>query len=401
MKLVSKEPFWLIKNGIVNSYPSLDKDMTTEILVIGGGITGSLVAHQCIKDGYQTVLIDRDEIAHGSTAASTSMLQYEIDIPLFRLIELIGEKGAVESYRASFDAIDKLKSVTEEINSDSGFLLKDSLYFAAHKKDVEWLKKEFEARKFYGFPVSWLEAEDIYNEYKLENTFGGILSLKGGSVDAFKLTHDILQYNCNKGLLVYDNTNVKVSSYYDDYTELITEHGKAIKAKKIIYCTGYESTELIKDDFVNLNSTYAIVGEQMENCDAVLARTLFWNTDKPYIYMRTTDDGRLLIGGGDEGFENAAIRDRLMSKKSEQLKKELKKVFPFNNFRTDFVWAGTFGETKDGLPYIGEHPDFKHSYFVLGFGGNGISFSVVGMEMISCMLKNRIHPLEEYFRFRR
>ncbi|MEP7265432.1 MAG: FAD-binding oxidoreductase, partial [Bacteroidota bacterium] len=377
------------------------KNLETEIVVIGGGITGSLIAHQCINDGYQTVLIDRDEIAHGSTAASTSILQYEIDIPLFRLIDLIGEKGAVESYRACFDSIDKLKSVAEEINSESGFRKKDSLYFASRKKDLKWLKKEFETRKFYGFPVRWLQAEDIYNQYKLENTFGGILSEQGGSVDAFKLTHDILQFNKNKGLLIYDNTNVKVSTYYNNYVELITEHGNTIKANKIIYCTGYESTELIKDDFVNLNSTYAIVGEQKESCDDVLENTLFWNTDEPYIYMRTTDDNRLLIGGGDEGFENATRRDSLLHKKAEELKEYLKKIFPSYDFRTDFIWAGTFGETKDGLPYIGAHPDFAHSYFVLGFGGNGISFSVIGMEMISALLKNKSHPLKEYYRFRR
>ena len=49
--------------------------------------------------------------------------------------------------------------------------------------------------------------------------------------------------------------------------------------------------------------------------------------------------------------------------------------------------VGTFGTTKDGLPYIGEHKDFLNSYFVLGFGGNGITFSVVGMEMVSSWLK--------------
>jgi len=68
---------------------------------------------------------------------------------------------------------------------------------------------------------------------------------------------------------------------------------------------------------------------------------------------------------------------------------------------TDFVWAGTFGETKDGLPYIGAHPKFPNAYFVLGFGGNGITFSATGMEMVSSFLQNKLHPLAEYFRFGR
>ena len=71
------------------------------------------------------------------------------------------------------------------------------------------------------------------------------------------------------------------------------------------------------------------------------------------------------------------------------------------DFVTDFSWAGTFGETVDGLPYIGAHPDFPHSYFVLGFGGNGISFSAIGMDMVKSMLDKTTHPLDHYFRFGR
>ena len=74
---------------------------------------------------------------------------------------------------------------------------------------------------------------------------------------------------------------------------------------------------------------------------------------------------------------------------------------PDLEFRTDFAWAGTFGETKDGLPYIGEHPDFPSAYFVLGFGGNGITFSVTGMEMVSKYLKGEAKKKKKWFRFRR
>ena len=97
MKLKSPEPFWLVKDGIKHSYPSLRENIETEILIIGGGITGSLLAHQMIKDGYKTVLVDRREIGNGSTSATTSMLQYEIDIPLFELSEMIGKEGAEKS----------------------------------------------------------------------------------------------------------------------------------------------------------------------------------------------------------------------------------------------------------------------------------------------------------------
>lgn len=401
MDLKSNEPFWLIKNGLITSYPSLKSDTECDVLVIGGGITGSLIAHQMVQDGYQTILIDKREICNGSTSATTSMLQYEIDLPLYELIDMIGEKGAVESYKACSDSIDTIEKLAKKLKTESGFKRKQSLYYAAKKKDIAWLKKEYEARKNAGFEVTWLEPEEVHRDFSFQNTFGGILSKQGASIDAFKFAHELLEFNRKKGLDIFDKTEMKSVRYFKGYNLVSTTNGSQIKTKKIIYCVGYESKDMIKEKFVDLKSTYAIVSEIEEDKFKNISNTLVWNTDEPYMYMRTTDDGRLLIGGGDEDFYNAEKRDALLDKKEKEILKTLKKIKPDYHFYTDFVWAGTFGETKDGLPYIGEHKDFKNSYFVLGFGGNGITFSVTGMEMASLFMKNKKHSLSRYFKFGR
>ncbi|MBW7676746.1 NAD(P)/FAD-dependent oxidoreductase [Chryseobacterium chendengshani] len=401
MDLKSNEPFWLLKNGLIYSYPSLKSDKECDVLIIGGGITGSLIAHQMIKDGYQTILVDKREICNGSTSATTSMLQYEIDTPLYKLKEMIGEEGALESYKACSKAIDDIEKLVKEIKSRSGFKRKQSLYFATKKKDSLWLEKEYEARKKAGFEVSWLGTEDIEERFGFQNTYGAILSKQGASIDAFKFAHEILKFNEKKGLLIYDKTEVKSVKYLRDHNLALTTDGFSIKAKKIIYCIGYESKNMIKDDFVHLKCTFAIISEVDRSRFKNLEHTLFWNTDQPYTYMRSTDDERLLIGGGDEDFSNAQKRDLLLDKKEKSILKFMKRINPDYQFYPDFVWAGTFGETKDGLPYIGTHDHFKNSYFVLGFGGNGITFSVTGMEMASAFMKNIKHPLAEYFKFGR
>lgn len=401
MDLTSNEPFWLVKNGLIHFYPSLREDIKTEILIVGGGITGALMAHQCMEDGYRTTLIDRREIANGSTSATTSMLQYEIDLPLYKLIEVIGREGAEANYWAGHRAIDELKNIVEEINSDSGFEKKESLYYAAFKKDIPHLKKEFKARKACGLHVEWLSDKEIQKKYGLYKAHAGILSDQAASVDAFRLTHDLLKYNVERGLKVYDKTKIADVRYTPDSVILTTDYDNAIQAERVVYCTGYESTELIKDDFVKLLSTFVIIGEPREKDHSELQNTLFWNTAEPYLYFRTTEDYRLLVGGEDEEFVNPGKRDKLISEKSRKLQQKLKRIFPDADFRRDFSWSGTFGETKDGLPYIGEHPDFKNSYFLLGFGGNGITFSILGRKVISDMLRGKKHPLEKYFRFRR
>jgi glycine/D-amino acid oxidase-like deaminating enzyme len=108
-----------------------------------------------------------------------------------------------------------------------------------------------------------------------------------------------------------------------------------------------------------------------------------------------------LAGGGDEKFKNALRRDLLIEKKEFYLAKQLTSLFPSINPIPDFSWAGTFGVTKDALPYIGADPKNPNTYFVLGYGGNGITFSIMGMEIISDLIAGNFNPLIEYFKFDR
>lgn len=401
MKLRSNEPFWLIRNGLIHDHPSLQRDVEADVVIIGAGITGSLIAHRCMEEGYSTVVIDRREVAHGSTSATTSMLQYEIDVQLHELMEKIGERDAVEAYRACARSIDDLAAITRNVGGRVGFRKKRSLYFAAWKKDVAKLRKEFEVRRAHGFAVRWMDADTIAQRFGVVGTHGGILSQQGASVDAYRLTHQLLHFNSQRGLRIFDKTVITDVQHRRNGATLTTEEGYTLRCKQLIYCTGFESTELLGHDHVDLLSTYAIVSETMPEHVQRLKDTLVWNTADPYLYLRTTDDGRMLVGGADEDFVRADKRDRLIARKADRLEKQVHQLIPDIPFRTDFAWAGTFGTTPDGLPCIGRHPKVPGAIFVLGFGGNGITFSVIGMDMVSALLAKKPHPLAHAFRFGR
>ena len=160
MDLRSGHPFWLLKNGILADYPSLKHDESCEVAVIGGGITGALVVYHLTQEGVETVLVDTRDIDAGSTAASTALLQYEIDTELHELIGLVGEAHAARSYRLGLEAIDTVERLSGELHDDCGFERKTSLYLASRKSDVSKLRKEYDARKVFGFHVEYLEAKD-------------------------------------------------------------------------------------------------------------------------------------------------------------------------------------------------------------------------------------------------
>jgi glycine/D-amino acid oxidase-like deaminating enzyme len=128
---------------------------------------------------------------------------------------------------------------------------------------------------------------------------------------------------------------------------------------------------------------------------------LIWETSTPYLYIRTTRDHRLLVGGKDDDFTAAFKRDKALPGKAKMLEASFLELFPDISFTTDFKWAGIFGSTKDGLPYIGNHPSKPGIYFSLGFGGNGIVFSVIAGKIIRDLIEGNANTNASLFSFSR
>ncbi|MEN2398785.1 FAD-dependent oxidoreductase [Flavobacterium sp. MC2016-06] len=399
MKLRSTETLWTLKNAMKDSYPSINSDLNTSILIIGGGITGALIAYKLINEGKKIILVDRRDVCNGSTAGSTALLQYEIDVSLHELIKLRGEKCAVDSYVNGKKAIFELRNIVDTIKSECEFEFKKSIYFASLKKDIPFLKNEFKVRKQNGFDVSWL------SKYELKklglNAIAAIESTTAAVMDPYKLAHDLLQYCQQKGMQILDRTNITSIHYLKEKCVASTENKCTITAEHVIHCSGYESTETLTEKVVDLKSTFVITSENIPNLSHEFKNTIFWDTSSPYNYLRTTSDNRIIMGGGDEEFKDPKKRDKLLPKKEQYLLKQFQRKFPEIKFKIDYSWAGTFGETKDGLPYFGKPDPQKNEHYVLGFGGNGITFSVIGMTSILDSINNKENTDLEYYKFGR
>ena len=399
MNLKAGYPFSLIRNGLVAEYPKLGKNLNTEVAVLGGGISGALTAWHLTQQNIPTVVIDARSIGLGSTCASTSLLQYEIDTRLFELIEKIGEKDAVRAYWLCNKAIKSLMRIADKIGfKDIAFT--QSLYYAAAKKHVIDLQKEFTARKRHGFEVRYLNGANVVRTAGIQSP-AAILSDSAAKTDAYLFTHHLHQHAIKKGLQVYDRSPVKKIKHKRTGVELITENGSCIKAKKLVYATGYEVVEQIDKPIVQLQSTYAVVSEPLSMKKPFWkGDMLLWNTADPYLYMRTHDN-RIIVGGRDEKFYSPHKRDALIAEKTKKLVKDFNKVFPGINFIPEFSWTGTFGSTKDGLPFIGPYKKLPNSYFALGFGGNGITFSLIAAEIITDLVKGKKNKDARLFSFDR
>jgi len=400
MDLRSGYPYWFVKNGLVNSYPSLTKNISTDVVVIGGGITGAICSYYLQETGAKVVVVDRRHIGMGSTCASTALLQYEIDTPLLELIEMVGEEHAIKSYLLCLRSIDELKKISDKLPIDCDFEYKPSLYIASLLKDIGDMEKEYLLRSSIGIGIKFLQPKAIKKLTGI-NAPAALFSENGAQMDAYLFTHGLFEYLSKRNCRIYDTTQIDEINESMGNVELICSNGKIINCKKVVFANGYESLSYLKKKVATLHSTYAIISKPLEKKYLAKLNCLLWESARPYLYMRTTKENRIIIGGKDEMFQSPGKRDKLLYKKSIQLREAFLKKYPSIPFETDFAWTGTFAETKDGLPFIGSTKEYKNAYFALGFGGNGITFSQIAGEIIAQLYATGKSDNEKLFSFDR
>lgn len=202
-------------------------------------------------------------------------------------------------------------------------------------------------------------------------------------MNPYLLSMGLLGKASGQGLRAYDRTTVTEYEWLPRSVRLKTDRGPTIKAKHVVMATGYEAQQHLKQKVCTFANTYAAVSEPVETFSGWGEdQCLIWETARPYFYARTSSDGRVIFGGEDHPYESSEKRDARIPRKTAQLVKRFRAMFPEIDIEVAYAWAGVFGGTEDGLPVIGQTPEYPRAYFALGYGGNGITYSLIAAELI-------------------
>ena len=401
MDLKSGYPFWAVKNGLPATFPPLARDRRCEVAVLGAGISGALIAHELATHGFDVTVLDERDVAWGSTAASTALIQYEIDTHLTDLARRYGLPGALLAYRSCVEAIGQLRDVVTS-HRHAGWRDCESLYYASRARDAKTLAREFALREANGFDVEWLDAARLRTRYGIAAP-AAILNRPAAGFDPYRLTYDLLQRLRRNGTAVFDHTAVAQIRPRSRDVLLTTREGLEVRAARVVIAAGYAGQRWLARRVARHRSSYAFVTDPIDPALlGPLDRTLVWESARPYRYLRATADHRLIVGGEDDAIDVPARRDRRVASKVERLRKAVHRQFPHLPLLPAFSWAGTFAETHDGLPYFGAHPQYgPRVLFAMAYGGNGITYSMLGANLLRAVIERRPHPLASLFAFDR
>jgi glycine/D-amino acid oxidase-like deaminating enzyme len=388
---------WADSSGTKLPHRKLTDSTRADVVIVGAGISGAFMAIALAGRYDKVVVVDRRPPAHGSTMASTAMLQWEIDTPLTELQDKIGAQAA-RAWRRSYRATQDLVKLVEAENIRCGLARRQSLYLAGNDMGFRGLKGELQARHRAGLPGEYLDAAALRERFGIDRT-GALLSPGSAMANPVQLATGLLRRAIAKDVTFYSPVEIK--------NVVATGHGVIldtgehfIEAKRAIFCTGYELLKGLPTKGTKITSSWAIGTRPRAHYPEWLDETLVWEAATPYLYMRTTPDGRLIIGGEDDDVDSPSHRASSLARKSARLVAKAQTLIPGLELSVSHRWTGAFGESEDGLPVIDAVPDMPNCFAVMGFGGNGTIYSVIASQIVPTLLKGRPDRDADIFRFR-
>jgi glycine/D-amino acid oxidase-like deaminating enzyme len=372
----------------------LSENIRTDVVIVGSGITGSFIAERLTRSGRGVVVLDRNEPQSASTAASTALLQWEIDAPMLKLEERLGFDASAAVYRHSIRSVQGIAALVAHFGVNCGFAHRKSLYLAGTELDAGDLREELRLRARAGIDGAFLSAAELALRYGFQRD--AALEHSGSAeADPVALARGLMSLALARGARLYSPAQVVAYDASTLSASVMTREGFSVEAELLVLANGYEMPPFVQADAGRISSTWALATKPQPRSALWPGGTLVWEASDPYFYMRSTPPHEIIIGGEDEPSADAESRDRQIPTKVEHLLRKLSALIPDARLDVETAWAGFFSETEDGLPLIGPVPGLPRCYSAFGYGGNGITFSALAASMITKFIANDRHPLAE------
>lgn len=360
-------------------FPSLTKTIRTDVAIIGGGITGLTLAKVLSDKGYRICLLERDQLASGTTGQSSAHLTTFWDPGYAELKQNYGLEAALGVATAMQDAIAYIRQhATSEAAAFrllAGFLYREN---EGQEDSVEIERKACEevGLRTFDMPKDLLPFP-ILDGFGLENqaVFHPIGYLA-----------DLVEQLDAKNVRIFEHS--PVMDFSDDEVE--TLHGK-IKAKAVVHATHTPIGIHMVHTGVQPRRSYVLAGYSK----LPVGNGIFWDTAEPYHYVRKFEvDGveTLIVGGADISTGDSQETEEQKFIELEAFARE-----KFGMHQIINKWSSQFYDPNDGLPFIGQSVSYANNYIATGFSGDGLTMGTAAGLMLAQLIDKGSHPWEDLF----
>ena len=378
--------YWLDRfTGSAPRFPRLRGRHTTDIAIVGGGITGCVAAYLFARAGARVVVIDAARVGRGSTAASTALLMQEPDVDFRDLASRYGTATAARIWRRSGAAVAGLTGLLRGLHVRAGLKSAPSIYWTRDSATAADLRHELVRRHAAGIGGRWLSPAALARATGIDGA-GAIVTTGNAQADPYRTTLGIALAATRAGVRLFEHSRALRVAGSSAGVEIELEHGH-LHADWAVIATGYATPEFtpLAARFRMMN-TYVITTPPLTagvRRAMGLGDVMLWDGERPYHYARWTPDGRLFFGGEDRPRLPRAARPAALHARARRLSSHLAALYPvLEGVEPEYAWEGLFASTPDGLPYVGRHRRYPRQLFALGYGGNGMTFGYLAAQIL-------------------
>lgn len=379
-------------------YQTLQNDIITEVLVIGGGLAGLTTAYCLSKSGRRVVLLEDGCLGSGETGRTTAQITYALDDRYYDLEKIFGTDKATLAAQSHKQALEWIAETVQNERIDCNFRHVEGYLFTDPTDKEENLDKEFKATRNLGLLTTMVNQMP---GIAAEKNKPAIKFPEQGQFHILKYLKGLADAVINNGGEIFTNTHADEIT-----TEGATANGFTVKAKHIVVATNSPV-----NDRVTMHTkqfayrTYVVAGKVPKNS---MPYAMWWDTGnmeskwvaKPYHYVRLepfNEQYDLLISGGEDHKTGQADEEHVLEEQRYgNLIAWTREHFP--HFTTvDYKWSGQVIEPVDCLAFIGRNPGDENIYIITGDSGNGMTHCTLGGLIINDMIMGNYNPYTDLY----
>lgn len=420
--------YWINSEKNKEKYNKLEKNIETDICIIGGGITGISTAYYLTKENLKVTVLDMGKIGFQTTGNSTAKITSQHGLFYKYLKDSKGEDFARLYYDANEDAIKNIKKIVEKENIECDLECQSAYVLAANREEVQKVKDEVEVVRGFGGHAEYLEREDIDKNLLILNPLAAIRFKNQAQFNSYKYTIELAKICKNLGANIYENTKVVDVRDEKDYYYLETEDGYKIKAKYLVITTKYPIINIPGFYFMKMyqSTSYGISIPVKEK----LFDGMYITSTNPKVSLRmakvNNDIIKDVVDGDIENYTEQEKENRKQVKEKQNSKidneyvlivvgadhktgektdlsnsyKKLeniaKQIYPQG--KVENYWNTEDCITLDKIPYIGKYSSmWENAYVATGFNKWGITTSNIAANIITDMIIGRKNRYEDIF----
>ena len=387
----------------VPAFPRQRGAMKTDVVIVGGGLTGCTTAYAFAAAGAKAVLVEGEQLGRGNSGSAAGWMAEDPGVAFADVEKAIGLRGARGAWRAWRRSALDFAALLRRLDVKCHLEARPAMDVAVTREQAMRLEREHKARRASGIDAPFLNARAIRGEVALDGSAG--LRGNGSTIDPYRACLGVAAAAAARGAVLFEHSPARKITFTRKAVEVFTAGG-SIRADRVVIATGMP-TPLFKSLARHFwfRSTYLTLTEPVPaKIRQRLGRraTVVRDCAEPRHLVRWLGDDRLLVNGADGEAPPPRLRDKVIVQRTGQLMYELSILYPdISGLQPAYGWTADYTRAANGLPCIGPHRNYPHHLFVFG----DASHSVTGAYLASRILLRRhfeeMDPADEVFGFHR